>query len=353
MAQVSVIIPVYNIERHLAQCLDSVAGQSLGDIEVICVDDGSTDGSPAILARYAARSARFRVVTQANAGPGEARNAGLALAGGEYVIFLDSDDWFEPDFLEKMVSRARETGADVTICRAVEFDDATGRELPSGWMLKTQYLPGELVFGPEDAADHLFQFTYGMPWDKLYSRAFLERTGIRFPALRNSEDLAFVFPTLLAAERIAVEDRVLIHHRVNRSASVSNSRAAQPEAPYEAFGMVRAYLEDRGLMERYRRSFLNWAMEFLVWHVSNMEDKAIQQAYFRRLRSCWLPSVGLERHPASYYYSRSAHAKYLLAKYAPYPVFRAAVHFYKYQKRLAADLKKKIDGERKWDSSKR
>ena len=98
MAQVSVIIPVYNIERHLAQCLDSVAGQSLGDIEVICVDDGSTDGSPAILARYAARSARFRVVTQANAGPGEARNAGLALAGGEYVIFLDSDDWFEPDF---------------------------------------------------------------------------------------------------------------------------------------------------------------------------------------------------------------------------------------------------------------
>ena len=137
----SVIIPVYNIERHLRQCLDSVTGQTLTELEIICVDDGSTDGSPEILADYAQRDGRFQIITQPNTGPGVARNTGMDRATGEYLIFLDSDDWFEPDFLERMVAKAKETGADVTICRAVEFDTQTGRELPSEWMLKTEGLP--------------------------------------------------------------------------------------------------------------------------------------------------------------------------------------------------------------------
>ena len=220
MAQVSVIIPVHNIEHHLRRCLDSVAGQTLADLEVICVDDGSTDGSPAILAEYARRDSRFQVLTQANAGPGGARNAGLKQATGEYLIFLDSDDWFEPDLLEQLVGRAGETGADVTLCRAVEFDTETERELPSDWMLKT--------------AAHIFQFTYGWPWDKLYRAEFVRETGLRYPPLPNSEDLVFVFQSLALAGRISVVARPLVHHRVHRMSSVSNSRHRDPEAPYAA-----------------------------------------------------------------------------------------------------------------------
>lgn len=328
MAQVSVIIPVYNIEQHLRQCLDSVAGQTLQDLEVICVDDGSTDTSPTILTEYARRDSRFQILTQPNAGPGVARNTGLAQAKGKYLIFLDSDDWFEPDFLERMVDKAAETGADVTICRAVEFDTGTGRELPSEWMLKDQYLPGE-VFAPEEVADHLFQFTYGMPWDKLYRRDHVIQSGIRFPALANSEDLAFVFPTLLSARCIAVIQRVLIHHRVNRKGSVSNSRTSQPEAPYTAFQIVKTYLEDQGLMERYERSFLNWAMEFLVWHVSNMNDQTIQRKYFDTLRQEWLPTMHFDRKPRSYYENTFTYRKYQLAKYAPWPVFVGVLRGYK------------------------
>lgn len=334
MIEASVIIPVYNIEAHLKQCLDSVTKQTLPDIKIICVDDGSTDKSLGILAQYASKDSRFRIVSQVNSGPGAARNAGLELATGEYVIFLDSDDWFEPDFLEKMVRRARETGADVTICRAVEFDTESGRELPSKWMLKEQYLPSA-SFAPEDVAQHLFQFTYGMAWDKLYRHEFLRQKQLKFPLLRNSEDLAFVFPTLLSVEKIAILDRVLIHHRVNRSASVSNTRSSQPKASYEAFGIVKAFLDENGLMTRYQQSFLNWAMEFLVWHVSNMDDRAIQKQYFQALRQHWLPEIGFDRYPASYYYSRFIYAKYLLARYAPYPVFSAAVTAYKTLKHMS------------------
>lgn len=326
--KVSVVIPVYNIEAHLGQCLDSVIGQSLREIEIICVDDGSTDGSPPILAEYATRDSRLKVVTQANAGPGVARNTGMARATGEYLIFLDSDDWFEPDFLEKMVTQAQKTNADVTICRADEFDNATGKTLDGSWMLKTQYLPGE-SFAPEEIKEHIFQFTYGMPWDKLYRRAMVEESGLQYPPLRNSEDLAFVLPSLLAAKRIAVVDHVLLHHRVNRSASVSNTRSGQPDAPYDAFGIVKSYLEDRGLMEIYQRSFLNWAMEFLVWHVSNMDDRQIQQSYLKKLRREWLPEMHFDRYPVAYYENKFTYCKYLLARFAPKMVFCFVVKIYR------------------------
>lgn len=332
MIQVSVVIPVYNIAAHLEQCLDSVAGQTLLDIEIICVDDGSTDESPAILAGYAARDSRFQVVTQANAGPGAARNTGMALASGEFVIFLDSDDWFEPDFLEDMVQRARKTEADVTICRAVEFDTRTGRELPSEWMLKERYLPGNR-FTPEQAADHLFQFTYGWPWDKLYRTDFIEKNGLIYPALPNSEDLVFVFQGLALAGSIAVLDDALVHHRTNRHSSVSNSRKLAPEAPYQALSMLRDALKRRSLYETYERTFLNWAMEFLIWNVANMGDRQAQKLYFQKLKWEWIPQMGFNAYPAAYYEDSFAYLKYMLVRHTPYSVFSLVLTVYQKWKR--------------------
>ena len=136
MVKVSVIIPVYNAEKYLRQCLDSVLGQTLKEIELICVDDGSTDRSMEILLEYASKDKRIRVITQKNGGPGKARNTALPYATGKYISFLDADDWFEQDFLEKMFDRSDEVQADICICETQRFDDATGDELPSEWMLK-------------------------------------------------------------------------------------------------------------------------------------------------------------------------------------------------------------------------
>lgn len=327
MARVSVVIPVYNIEKHLRQCLDSVAGQTLQDLEIICVDDGSTDESPEILADYASKDSRFQIITQSNAGPGMARNVGMAQASGEYLIFLDSDDWFEADFLERMVMRAGETGADVTVCRAVEFDTATDRENPSDWMLKIHLVPGE-VFTPAQGADHLFQFTYGWPWDKLYRRDFLVETALAYPALPNSEDLVFVFQSLALAQRIAIAPQVLVHHRVNRMASVSNSRHRDPEVPYQALKLLRDGLKERGLFGTFEKSFLNWAMEFLVWAVASMGEAKTRQQYFYRLKRQWLPAMDFDSYPRDYYENRFAYCKYLLAKYVPWPVFSGVLMLY-------------------------
>ena len=336
MAQVSVVVPVYNMEKHLRQCLDSVAGQTLRELEIICVDDGSTDASPEILSEYAHRDSRFQIITQENAGPGAARNRGLSRADGEYIIFLDCDDWFEPDMLEFMRKRAEETGADVTVCRAVEFDTGTGRELPSEWMLKRQYLPGE-VFSPKEIAEHIFQFTYGWPWDKLLRMEYIRRIDLKYPPLPNSEDLVFVFQALALAlalaERIAVMPERLVYHRVNRTSSVSNSRHKNPEVPHQALVLLREGLRDRGMYREYERSFLNWAMEFLVWNAANMGDDHAQRTYFQKLKREWLPEMGFEAHSRDYYRDRFAYCKYLLARFAPWPVFVTALKSYKVLKR--------------------
>lgn len=328
MAKVSVIIPVYNIEEHLSKCLDSIVEQSLSDLEIICVDDGSTDKSPCILGEYESRDQRFIIIPQQNAGPGIARNRGFAVATGEYVIFLDSDDYFETDFLEKMVATIEDTNSDVVICQAVEFDTHSGKEYSAEWMLKKHYLPA-LQFSPKEISEYLFQFTYGMAWDKLYRRDWLISTGILFPALRNSEDLAFVFPTLLAARRIAVLPEVFIHHRINRLTSVSNMRREQPDAPYEALQIVEKYLNDCGWMELYQQSFMNWAMEFLVWHVCNISDREIQNRYLDIIRKEWFPKLEFEKYPIRYYRDKRQFSKYLLTKYAPKSVFYFVLGIYK------------------------
>lgn len=109
--KVSVIIPVYNVEPFLVRCLDSVVGQTLRDIEIICVDDGSPDRSIDILNRYAAEDARIRVISQENRGLGGARNRGFDAATGEFVLYVDSDDWIDPAYCERLYEAARETGA--------------------------------------------------------------------------------------------------------------------------------------------------------------------------------------------------------------------------------------------------
>ena len=124
MAEISVIIPVYNAEKYIAGCLDALCAQTFGDIEVLCVDDGSTDGSGSILAEYAGKDPRIRVFPQANSGPAAARNLGLKNAGGRYVMFCDADDSYRPDCCERMLRAMTEKRPDVAVCRCRAFPKA-------------------------------------------------------------------------------------------------------------------------------------------------------------------------------------------------------------------------------------
>lgn len=330
---ISVIVPIYNTEKYLSQCLNSILNQKYKDLEVICIDDGSTDQSFFILQRLASQDARIKVIHQENQGQGKARNNGLEYVSGEFVVFLDSDDWFEPDFLGSMIKQARDTKADIAICCSDEYDTNTGKFGNGSWMLKKNLLP-KSTFAPEEAANSLFQFTYGWAWDKLYRTAFIRDNNLFFPSLQNSEDLVFVFKSLFFASRITVVNQNFIHHRINRVNSVSNLREHYPMEPFRAVQLVYSELLSSGLISQYKESFFRWEINFLIWHMSTLTDKKQKKIIFNELKTKWIPfwrDKKIVQICGSDYFTIG---KFTLATALPYSLFCFMITVYRFVKSL-------------------
>lgn len=222
--KVSVIIPVYNAEKYLRECLDSVLGQSLKEIEVICVDDGSTDESLKILREYAEKESRLRVITQPNARQGAARNRALDLARGEYIAFLDSDDSFAPGALEKLYETACADRLDMLMFSCVRVAP-NGREYCWSYHDFSKFLPLDFprkCFSWRDCSPELF---WRMPcscWGTIYARRFLEENQLRFPEKIFFEDRPFFFFALCRAQRVGILDEALYRYSDNPGSTIAS-----------------------------------------------------------------------------------------------------------------------------------
>lgn len=181
--KISVIIPVFNVEKYLRQCLDSVVEQTFSDIEIICINDGSTDGSPKILQEYAARDPRTRMINQINKGLSAARNAGLKIARAEYIFFIDSDDWIEPNTLEKLLAAAERTNADL-ICAHFRVFAETEADQPQvedkqKYFDQSEQTPeGGRPFSDNPRKIHV------VVNGKLHKKSIIEKFALSFPAER-------------------------------------------------------------------------------------------------------------------------------------------------------------------------
>ena len=212
---ISVIIPVYRVEAYLPQCLDSVLGQTYEDLEVLCVDDGSPDGSGAILDAYAARDARVRVFHTENRGVSEARNLALETAAGAYLAFVDSDDWLEPEMLETLQETILKEDADAAICGQIE--EYPDRSVP----LKE---PAAIYRDGEALEALLKRRISTVLTNKLWRKELFE--GIRFPAGRAFEDVEAGAGLLARCRKVASVETCLYHYRM-REGSVYHSHSAR------------------------------------------------------------------------------------------------------------------------------
>ena len=251
MPKVSVIIPVYNVEKYLGECLDSVLGQTLRDIEVICVDDGSTDGSPAMLEKYAARDSRVKVLRQENSGAGAARNAGLSVASGDYLFFCDPDDWCDRNMLRDMHRRAIKDKCDVVLAGMIRHDCVLSHYSFSYPSRKLARLPR--VFPGRDACDFIFVAARANPWNKLFRRAFVHERKILFQEQKRENDLFFSYVTIALAERIGVVDDAYYHYRMGRLGSLQADGGTDgaPLLWLDAFKAVKVRLEQEGVLDGF------------------------------------------------------------------------------------------------------
>ena len=309
--KVSVIIPVYNVEKYLRQNLESVANQTLKDIEIICVDDGSTDSSFEIVKEFAEKDSRFIAVSQKNGGAGAARNNGLRRAKGKYLSFLDSDDFFDEKMLEEAYNKAEATQADFVVFQSDQYYEETKEFKDVSWTLRYAEIPPYEPFGRRSMTDNVFKVFVGWAWDKLYNREFVLKNNLWFQEQRTSNDMLFVFSAVAIAKRIACVEKgkVLAHQRRNNKDSLSNTREKSWDCFYHALTALKQRLVDERIYKELEKDYINYALHFSLWNLNTLAEPTYSKLY-DKLKNEWWQELGVADKGSSYFYNKKEYEQF-------------------------------------------
>lgn len=248
--KVSVVIPVYNVERYVGKCLSSLVEQTFTDFEVIAVNDGSRDGSLAILRSFEERYPFITVINQNNQGMSAARNAGMAIARGEYLCLVDSDDFVATTFLEELYNACEQTGSDIACCyyyfRFVENNFLFEYPFRCRGILNRTQVMNKLL------RDVQIQ---SLVWNKMYKRSLFTDNGISFPTMC-FEDMAVSHKIFAHVNQVVVLDRPLYYYNQRPGSTLATMNANKINDFIRAIAMVRISLERTGTYEKYKKSYL-------------------------------------------------------------------------------------------------
>lgn len=222
--KVSILVPCYNVEKYLGECLNSIIAQTLDDIEIICINDGSTDSTLDIIKDYAKRDKRIVIIDKENEGYGKSMNRGLDAATGEYVGIVESDDWVEPDAFETLYNAAKKNKADMVKADFVFFDNDTREETPC-WAIGIADDLKEKVFCPTEQNPEIIWTGHPSIWTCLYSNKMLQEKNIRFVPTPGAafQDMGFKPKTFMAAKRFYYLPKVVLHYRKHANNSDKNN----------------------------------------------------------------------------------------------------------------------------------
>ena len=252
---ISIIVPIYNIASYLGQCIESIRGQTYMDLEIILVDDGSTDGCYQICEEYRQKDSRIVVIHKENGGLVSARKAGMQAAAGDFIAWVDGDDWIEPDMYERMYSEMARQKVDVVMCGRYEntgnVEKAVFHGIPGGRYGKRElmrYIYPRMIVG-----DEFFEWkVFPGLWDKLFRREIIERFLLAVDErIIMGEDAACVYPALLHADSIYVMHECLYHYRQTTSSMVKTVQDYEKER--EQFGIL--YTSVNQAFEKYKNIF--------------------------------------------------------------------------------------------------
>ena len=280
-------MPVYNVEAYLRQCLDSVVNQTLRDIEIICVDDGSTDGSAAILQECASKDSRVKVLRHEYANAGLARNCGMAVAKGEYLGFVDSDDWCDLTLFEKAYNKAKADDADVVSWRYAQYDMKIQKK-SAPRVFSKEMLSLSMPFGPQDLGGNVFSPITYAPWGRLVRRAFVVSEGLGFQEIVRTNDVYFCCMVLALAKRQSLLDEVLYTYRVGTGTNLQSNNDASPDSVFCAWKLVAQELERRKVMGAFRNALVAASANSLTYTLNVMSTTRGYCDFFERLRKLYV-----------------------------------------------------------------
>ena len=282
MTKLSIVIPVYNVENYIPQCLESILNQSFKDLEIICVNDGSTDNSLSVLQDYKAKYGRIIIIDKKNEGSGIARNAGLSIAKGEYVYYVDGDDWIEDNALEKIIVKADKLNTDILIFGGLSYYEGKGKN--GGY--SADKLPKEYfnkVFSSKDIKKDIFKFP-STAWTKLYRRDFLIKNNIKFQDIKAGQDQLPFFHSMIKAERIALLPENLYCYRKNRKGAVTSVKKKKNFSPIYVFYGIEDMLKSENLLDDYKSIFVNKYFSKATSWLGKFQDDLKHDYYLEYLK---------------------------------------------------------------------
>ena len=325
--KVSVIVPVYNVEKYLKDCLNSVINQTLEDIEIICVNDGSTDNSLAILEDYAEKDSRIRIINQENKGLGGARNTGLYNANGEYISFIDSDDWIEPNTFEESYNMSKNLDLDMLMFQMKVFNIETG-EFIEDQHNNIDSIDDSLigtVFNYKDVFDVLFKIPHNSV-NKLYKYSFLKDMKFKFLEGAYYEDLASFFPLFLEAKKVSILKKQFYIYRI-RSESITTSG---DEGSFDMFNILKdlqKLLKDKNIYPQCMQEFLMFIivnLKFVYLRLANAHKNNFLQAMKENYEALELDNV-FEEHLMKWHYEDRCFYLSVVGRYDAAACFRRVV----------------------------
>lgn len=266
MCDVSVIVPVYNGEKYLKDCLNSILNQTLINIEIICVDDGSTDSSSEILKEFSFKDSRVKILSTENKGQGFARNLALKECNGEFIAFIDADDWINPKALELLSLKAKNNNLDMLFFQMVNYMEYSGdfveTELYNHQCFINMGIHENTIFNSEDVHEFLFEIPVG-PVSKLYKRAFLEYNKLKFPENMFFEDNAFFYNAFFKCNRAGFLKKQLYYRRRHKN-SVTQTL---DESKFDIIKATNAMLDvffDNNKYDDYKKDVINHTFSMLL-----------------------------------------------------------------------------------------
>ena len=271
----SVVSPVYNGAKYLEPFLRSVLQQSFPHFELIMVDDGSTDSSIEIIKTYQKKDSRIHLIGQNHKGAGSARNFGLSRAKGQYIIFLDCDDWFSEDFFKTMIDRIEADQSDIAICEFFIYNQQTG-EMGKSAIPETRNQKIERT-------NLVFDIFAPNPWTKLYRISFLKKKELLFQEIPSCNDWSFAYTSLACAEKISVIRKALVYYRTKTTTSISSYRYKRTKDIVWAIKHLRQELKSRALFSQYKEGFARKSISHLVYEALSGQGVKVFYVLFRNL----------------------------------------------------------------------
>ncbi len=290
MIMVSIIIPVYNAEEYIEECLDSLLGQTYRDFELICVDDGSTDHSLKILRRYEAQDERISVLTQKNQYAGVARNTGMKKAKGKYLLFLDADDFFREDMLELLVSEAERNQTEILVFDGYRYDNLQRKVLNGEWGFLAADVFGDGVKPATEIKNVIFQFTTPSPC-KLFLKEHIVKNGLQFQEIKRANDLYFTFSALSCAERIGILRQKLLYYRIGNAQSLQGSVDDTPAVFALAAYALQDFLQRRNLWQTFQTAFHEMTVSLCVHNLGKTKSEEAYGYLYEKLRNDVIPRL--------------------------------------------------------------